>query len=124
MIDDVLDRFALRQDGPDQVLDHGLVIGMVCVSEQPFLVGEVGDQRKVGIAILDAQIAAETVRLNAGDLGGQLMQGRFDLGNILGGGLRLPSEKGDVAQHWRFRAYPIAFCSTPRDEVRHFCDIS
>src|ERR1700682_340511 len=41
-------------------------------------------------------------------LGGQLVQGRLDLGNALGGGLRLPAEKGDVAQHWRFRAYPIA----------------
>src|ERR1700736_4954659 len=41
-------------------------------------------------------------------LGGQLVQSRLDLGNVLGGGLRLPAEQGDVAQHWRFRAYPIA----------------
>src|SRR3982074_2030852 len=49
MIDDVLDRFALGQDGPDQVLDHGLVIGMIRVGAQPFLVGEVRNQRKIGV---------------------------------------------------------------------------
>src|SRR6202022_3264245 len=108
MVDDVLDRFALGQNRPDQVLDHGLVIRMVGVGEQPFLVGKVRDQRKIGIAVLDAEIAAISVGLDGRDLAGQLMKGRLDLGNVLGGGLRLPAEKGDVAQHWRFRAYPIA----------------
>src|SRR5205823_3645966 len=39
MIDDVLDRLALRRDRADQVLDHCLVIGVVDVGGQPFLVG-------------------------------------------------------------------------------------
>src|ERR1700682_2185450 len=33
VIDDVLDRFALGQNGPNQVLDYGLVIGMVRVGQ-------------------------------------------------------------------------------------------
>ena len=59
MIDDVLDRFALGQNRPDQVLDHGLVVGMVRVGDQTFLVAEVRNQRKIGVAILDTEIAAE-----------------------------------------------------------------
>src|SRR5436305_1319487 len=95
---------------------------MVRIGGQPFLVGEVRNERKVGVALLDAEIAAEAVGLDAGDLGGQSMQGRLDLGNVLGGGLRLPAEKGDVAQHWRFRAYPIACGSTARDRSAEAVD--
>ena len=70
MIDDVLDRLALRRDRADQVLDHCLVLGVVGVGGQPFLVGEVCHQRKIGIPILDAKITAESVGLDAWDFAG------------------------------------------------------
>ena len=70
MIDDVLDRLALRRDRADQVLDHCLVIGVVDVGGQPFLVGEVRNQREIGIPILDAEITAESVGPDAWDFAG------------------------------------------------------
>jgi len=99
VIDDVLDGFALGRDGPDGVLQDGLMIGMVRVGGQTFFVAEVSNQREIGVAILDAEIAPEPVSLDTGDLGGQLMQGSLDLGNILGGGLGFPAEKNYVTQH-------------------------
>jgi len=104
MIDDVLDRFALSQDRPDQVLDHRLVIGMVGVGDQPFLVAEIGHQGEVGVPVLDAEVAAEAVRLDARNFCGELMQRGLDLGDVFGGGFRFPAEKGDVAQHRRLGA--------------------
>src|SRR5882762_2518091 len=70
VIDDVLDRLALRHDRADQVLDHRLVIGVVGVGGQPFLVGEVRHQREIGIPVLDTEIAAESVGLDARDFAG------------------------------------------------------
>src|ERR1700694_2573505 len=104
MIDDVLDRFALSQDRPDQVLDHRLVIGMVGVGDQPFLVAEIGHQGEVGVPVLDAEVAAEAVRLDARNFCGELMQRGLDLGDVFGGGFRFTAEKGDVAQHRRLGA--------------------
>lgn len=99
MIDHVLDGFALGRDGPDGVLQDSLVIGMVGVGGQPFFVAEVRNQCEIGVSILHAEVAPEPVGLDAGNLGGQFMKGRLDLGNILGRSLGLPAEKDYVTQH-------------------------
>jgi hypothetical protein len=96
VIDDVLDRFALRHDRADQVLQDGLVIGMVGIGGQPFLVRKVRHEREVGVTVLDADIATETVRENAWDLAGELVQGSLDFGDVRRSGFGLPTEEGDV----------------------------
>src|SRR6202011_2880341 len=68
VVDDVLDRIALRENRLDQVLNHRLVVRMVRVGLQPFLITEVRHQRKIGVAVLDAEIAAISVGLDARDL--------------------------------------------------------
>jgi len=75
VIDDVLDRLALRH------------------------VGKVRHQREVGVPVLDAEVATETVRQDAGDFRGELVQRGLDSRDIRGGSRGLPAEEGNVTQH-------------------------
>src|SRR5438128_12354629 len=71
MFDDVLDRFALGHDRPNQVLDHLDVIRVVGIGLEPFGVDEVRHQREVRVALLDAEVATEPVGPDTGNLRAQ-----------------------------------------------------
>src|SRR5438128_10669913 len=71
MFADVLDRFALGDDGLNQLLDDRHVVRVIGIGLEPFGVDEVRDQREVGVAVLDAEFATEPVGPDTGNLRAQ-----------------------------------------------------
>lgn len=99
VFDDVLNGFPAGHDRPDPLAQHRLVLGMIGVGGQSLVIDEVGHQGEVSIPVLGGQIAAEPIRLDAGNSVGQRVQGGFDLADLGLTGARLPPEQDDVAEH-------------------------
>lgn len=75
MFDYVLDGFALRGDWPNQVVDHLEMLRMIGVGPESRLIEEIGDETKIRVAVLQAEVAAEAIGLDAGNLRRQLAEG-------------------------------------------------